>query len=145
MFYSLFKNPLPFQKALQTLFAEFGNASFCLLVTLLSFGMRFGEKLVGIADELLFQGFREEVAMGKGEVLTYDVVERETGASMTLAYTSVTFQPFSAKHGGAQDAMTDVGMWSMAVDAGGIGLADADVVKHGGLLHKLEVDGEGGV
>ena len=99
----------------------------------------FAEEFVGIADDFLLHGHRQHRSVGQGQVLTDDVVERQTGAGVALAHEGMTRQTVLAQHLGPKDAVADVGLGAVAVDAGGVGAADADVVQHGCLAHKVDV------
>ena len=58
---------------------------------------------------------------------------------MALCDKSVTGQAFLAEEVGAQVAVADVGMGAVAVDGGGVGQEDADVMEHGGFLDEIGV------
>jgi len=49
-------------------------------------------------------------------------------------------QAHAVKHASAYDAMQDVGLGAVAMDARCIGAAHAYVVQHRGLLNKLDID-----
>ena len=72
--------------------------------------------------------------------MAHDVGEGEAGSGVPLAHACMALKPLGTQHGCPEDAVADVRMGAMAVDAGCVGLADADVVKHGRLLHELAVD-----
>ena len=59
-----FKQSYPVSETLQPFRPEFRQAALCLLNGFLLLGMRFGEELVGIANQLFFQGDGQEVLVG---------------------------------------------------------------------------------
>jgi len=59
-----FKQSYPVSETLQPFRTEFRQAALCLLNGFLLLGMGFGEELVGIANQLFFQGDRQEVLVG---------------------------------------------------------------------------------
>ena len=59
-----FKQSYPVSETLQPFRTEFRQAALCLLDSFLLLGMGFGEELVGIANQLFFQGDGQEVLVG---------------------------------------------------------------------------------
>lgn len=79
--------------------------------------------------------------MWQWQILRNDVVEGQSGAGMTLADTGVTLrQSLAAQHFSATDAMTNVRLRAVTLNAGSIYADDSDVVKHRSLLYKVAVD-----
>ena len=79
--------------------------------------------------------------MWQWQILRNDVVEGQSGAGMTLADTGKTlWQTLAAQHFCAADAMTNVRLRAMTLNAGSIYADDPDVVKHRSLLYKVAVD-----
>ena len=79
--------------------------------------------------------------MWQWQILRNDVVEGQSGAGMTLADTGVTLgQSLAAQHFSTTDAMTNVRLRAMTLNAGSIYTNDSDVVKHRSLLYKVAVD-----
>ncbi len=79
--------------------------------------------------------------MWQWQILRNDIVEGQSGAGMTLADAGVTlWQSLTAQHFSAADAMTNVWLRAMTLNAGGIYADDSDVVKHRSLLYKVAVD-----
>lgn len=100
---------------------------------------RFAVELVGVTDKLFLNGLRTHVAVREREVLAHDVVDRKSGACVSLAYQrmarkSQTVQQFSTYH-----AMTDVGFGTLAEYAGSMSPEYADVMKHGGFINEFPV------
>ena len=120
--------------------AEFLEGMKGLGIGFLLLGMGLAIELVGIADELLLEGFGDVIESRKGEVALGDLVGGETGAGMSLCYTGMTFQAFAAEDLGTQATMADVGFCTVAEDAGGIGVKDAYIVEHGCLVEELQVE-----
>jgi hypothetical protein len=58
---------------------------------------------------------------------------------MTLADESMTEQTRAVEHLATDDAVQDIGLGAMTVDARSISPAHADVVEHRSLLDKLDV------
>ena len=59
---------------------------------------------------------------------------------MTLADAAVAKKSHAIKHDASQNAMKDIRLGAIAVNAGSIGPAHADVMQHGCLLDKFNVD-----
>lgn len=79
--------------------------------------------------------------MWQWQILRNDVIEGQSGAGMTLADTGVTLgQSLAAQHFSTTDAMTNVRLRAMTLNAGSIYTNDSDVVKHRSLLYKVAVD-----
>lgn len=79
--------------------------------------------------------------MWQWQILRNDVVEGQSGAGMTLADTGVTLgQSLAAQHFSTTDAMTNVRLRAMTLNAGSIYTNDSDVVKHRSLLYKVAVN-----
>lgn len=125
-----------------------------LLDSPLAFGMALAVELVGVADDLLFEGLGHEVLFGERQTLLADVGHGESGAGVALADTRQTLAEggvggtlgrLAAQHLGAEAAVEEIGLAARAEDTGGIGLADADVVEHGGVFEKLAVGAQLGV
>lgn len=79
--------------------------------------------------------------MWQWQILRNDIVEGQSGAGMTLAYTGVTLgQSLAAQHFSTTDAMTNVWLRTVTLYTWGIYADDSDVVKHRSLLYKVAVD-----
>lgn len=79
--------------------------------------------------------------MWQWQILRNDVVEGQSGTGMTLADTGVTlWQTLAAQHFCTTDAMTNVRLRAMTLNAGSIHADDSNVVKHRSLLYKVAVD-----
>lgn len=79
--------------------------------------------------------------MWQWQILRNDVVEGQSGTGMTLADTGVTlWQTLAAQHFCTTDAMTNVRLRAMTLNAGSIYADDSNVVKHRSLLYKVAVD-----
>ena len=77
--------------------------------------------------------------MRKRQLLPNDIIGREPRTRMTFAHPCMLLHTFGSQHLGAQDAVTDVGLCAVTTDARRIALHNANVVQHGGLVHKLAV------
>lgn len=79
--------------------------------------------------------------MWQWQILRNDVIEGQSGASMTLADTGVTLgQSLTAQHFSTTDTMTYVRLHAVTLYTWGIYADDSDVVKHRSLLYKVAVD-----
>lgn len=79
--------------------------------------------------------------MWQWQILRNDIVEGQSGAGMTLADTGVTlWQTLATQHFSAADAMTNIRLRAMTLNAGSIYADDSNVVKHRSLLYKVAVD-----
>jgi hypothetical protein len=58
---------------------------------------------------------------------------------MSLTDTGMTGKPFRTKHTPTDESVTKIRRITMTVDAGRVAPADANVMEHGGFLHKLTV------
>jgi hypothetical protein len=111
-------------------------------------GTRLGVELVGIADELLLEGLRDEEALGDkmGRQQRRTVLAGRYGGEactgMALADASMTLVALTAQQFAANKAVAQVVLAALAEDAWGVTPADADVVEHGRLLEELHVDSE---
>lgn len=110
---------------------------------LVEFG--FGEEFVGKAYHLLFHADGAHIAVGDGEVLTFDFLQREAGTGVALAHKGVARITFGPQEVGTEIAVADVGMLAVAMDAVGIGEKDADVVQKGGFFDELGIEVQFGV
>ena len=110
-----------------------------LVKGLFALGMALGKELVGIADDLLLDGLRLEVARRQGEVLREDVGEGEARAGVPLGHARMAREAFGAQDVGAGYAVLDVGAGTMAMNVGRIGLQYAYIVEHGGLVDELAI------
>ena len=119
--------------------AEFRQTALSLLHGFLLVKACLGEKLVGIADQLLFKCLWQKTLMGEGKVLAYDVIERKSGSCMTLAHTGMTLKALAAQESSAQDAVSYVRLSAVAFYARRIGQEYPKVVKHRSLPHEVFV------
>lgn len=126
-------------------FTELKKAVASLVGSLLNVGTGLGEKFVGKADDLLFEGFGKEVTMWQREILTDDLLTAESSACVALTNASMTFIAFLSHDVGTKDAVTDVGFGTETLDARGVGEEYANIVKHGGFVEKVAVDLELGM
>ncbi len=101
-----------------------------------------GEELISIADDFFLQALGQQVARRvNGQVLSDDLGCREASAGVTFTHPAVTEQAHRIKHLATHDAVQDVGFSAMTMDAWSIGAAHADVMQHGSLLNKLNING----
>ena len=131
-----FKHPLPFLEALYSFLAKLSETFLCLFDTLFFVEMSLAEEFVSIADYLLLHGFRQKILVRQWQLLLLDLLFRNAGTGVALAYPSMSFISFLAQQFGTQSAMTDVWLRTETVNARSIGLEDSDVVKHGCFLYK---------
>lgn len=131
-----FKHPLPFLEALYSFLAKLSETFLCLFDTLFLVEMSLAEEFVSIADYLLLHGFRQKILVRQWQLLLLDLLFRDAGTGVALAYSSMSLITFLAQQFGTQSAMTDVRLRTETVNARSIGLEDSDVVKHGCFLYK---------
>ncbi len=106
------------------------------------FGSAFGEELVGIADDFLFQTLRQEVPWWVNrQMLRDNLGSGDARARVPFTHSPMTEQTHAVEHTPSQDAVQDVRFGAVAVDTRRVGAAHTDVVQHRGLLNKLDVDG----
>lgn len=125
--------------------AECFEASQSLFGCFLSVEMGLAEKFVGIADELLFECFGQEILRGKRKVLSKNGSARDARSGVTLANAGMTWESFGTEHVGTETTVKNIGRGAMAMDAGRIAMKNADVVQQGGFFEKRAVDGQFGV
>ena len=66
-------------------------------------------------------------------------VGREPGARVPLGHSGMAHEALVAQDVAAQDAVGEIGTCAAAMDAWSVGVEDADVVEHGGLVHEFRV------
>ena len=131
-----FKHPLPFLEALYSFLAKLSETFLCLFYTLFLVEMSLAEEFISIADYLLLHGFRQKILVRQWQLLLLDLLFRNAGTGVALAYPSMSLISFLAQQFGTQSAMTDVRLRTETVNARSIGLKDSDIVKHGCFLYK---------
>ena len=120
--------------------SELGEAMLCLTDGLLLLETCLGEELVGIADELFFEGFGQIVLLWQWQVLRNDVLTRQSCSRVALTDPCVALQSLAAQHGCAKYSVTDIGLGAETFDSGRVATDDADIVEHGCLLYELTVE-----
>lgn len=96
-------------------------------------------ELIGIADNLLLDRERYEVAVRQGEVICLDVGERQTRARVSLGHKGVARQTVSAEHVRPNCPVADVWLVTKTINVRRIGADYADVMEHGGLEDEIAV------
>lgn len=134
--YFIFKHSLPFLEALYSFLAKLSETFLCLFDTLFFVEMSLAEEFISIADYLLLHGFRQKILVRQWQLLLLDLLFRNAGTGVALAYPSMSLISFLAQQFGTQSAMTDVRLRTETVNARSIGLEDSDIVKHGCFLYK---------
>ena len=142
---SLFKHFHPMPEPLQPFFSELCQTALSLHHCFLLVEMGLGEKFVGIADHLFLEGFGQEILVGQGEALAYDLLQRQSRASVPFAHTGMALKALLTHHGSSEDAVAYIGFRAVAEDAGSVGAADADVMEHGGFFDEHLVEMQFGV
>jgi hypothetical protein len=79
----------PLFKALNAFRTEGFQAAECSFGGLLYIGMCLTEKLVGVADKLLFEGFRKEIFRGERKVASHNLLSGESCSGVALANAGV--------------------------------------------------------
>ena len=104
-----------------------------------------GVELIGVADELLFEGDGHILPRGQGELLELYLLSGETCPGVAFTHACYPFQPLPAHELCPEITVQQVGGCAVAVNAGCVGQVDAYVVEHGGLGHKIHIDVEAGL
>ena len=103
--------------------------------------MALGEEFIGIANDPFLQGFREQVPDWlNGQMLSNNLLSRDTGTRVPLTHPSMPIQSHCVKHLTTDDTVQDVRFPTVAMDARSIGTAHANVVQHCSFLNKLDIN-----
>ena len=137
---SFFKLLYPFVELGEGSGTELSEGGTGLVNGLFPVELRLGEELVGVADDLLLEGFGTVVLQGKGEVLLPDVLDGDSCAGVARTDTCVAGKAFLQKQFGTEKSVTDVWFRSEALDAVGIAEEDSYVVEHGCLFDEFLVE-----
>ena len=135
-----FKQCFPLQETLQTVLSKLGKALCGLLWGLDFLEIGLAVELISIANQLLFQCFRQEILMRQRQILADDLLFGQSRAGMPLTYAGMPGIAFRAHQLRAQAAVTDIRLCAMAGNAGRVTAKDADVVEHSCLFDKLPVE-----
>jgi len=127
-------------EALHAIFAKLCQTAHSLFWRFYFVGMAFRKELIGVADDLFFERFGQEILVGKGQLLLYNLAPRYSCASMAFANTCMLFVTQLTQELGAYDAVTDVWLVAVTIDSSGITAKDADVVKHGCFLQEIAIE-----
>ena len=130
---------LPFPEALYSFLAKLSETFLCLFDTLFFVEMSLAEEFISIADYLLLHGFRQKILVRQWQLLLLDLLFRDAGTGVALAYPSMSLISFLAQQFGTQSAMTDVRLRTKTHDAGSISHEDSYIVKHRCFLDKLGI------
>lgn len=101
--------------------------------------MRLGIKLIGIANDLLFDGFRPEVSMRKGQVLMLYLACSETCSCVPFCHSSMLRKAFATQNLCSKNAVTYVRLCAETMDGRCIHPNIPDIMQHGGFPKKLFV------
>ena len=96
-----------------------------------------GKELVGEADDFLLNRLWCEFPVWHGQVLSFDVFQRQSGPCMSFADKRVSWESLFAHQLRSDGAMTDVRLSAETLYGWSIASEDTYVVNHGGLLNKL--------
>ena len=105
----------------------------------------FGKELVGETDDFLFDRLWSEFSVWHGEVLSFDVLNRQSGPCMSFADECVSWEPLFTHQLRPDGAMTNVRLSTETLYGRCIAFEDTYVVNHGSLLDKLCVSIQLGV
>ena len=97
-------------------------------------------ELVSIAHQLLLQRLRREILYRQGQLLAFYGFDGQPRSSMTLSHTGMTWKALSTQQFPTDDTMSDIRLRTITEDAGGMTPTDADVVQHGRLFQKLDIN-----
>ena len=103
--------------------------------------MTLREELVGIADDFFLQCLGQEVSWwNDGQMLRNNFVCTDARSRVPLADTAMAEEAYAIENLSANDAVQDIGLGAIAINARSIGAAHADVMQHRGFLDKLYID-----
>ena len=103
--------------------------------------MTLGEEFVGVTDDFFLQSLGQQVARWRdGQVLGYNLFSSDSSSRVALTHAAMTVQPHAVEHLSPQNAVQDIGLGAMTMDAWSIGAAHADIVQHCSFLDKLDID-----
>ena len=101
--------------------------------------MAFAVEFVGIANHFLFYALRTIVAFGDRQFLPLDLFDGNTGTGVPFGNQRMFGQSLSAQQFGAEVAVLDVCMRTVAIDFRCVAVDNSDVVQHSGFFHKAAV------
>lgn len=107
--------------------------------------VRFREKFVGIANQLLLNRHWAHIAVRQRHIQAFYLFERYACACVAFAHERVAWQPLVAHQFCAKVAMFDVVVRAEAENFWCVSSENSDVVEHGGFGHKRRIDAKFGV
>ena len=140
LFAYLLKERFPLAESLHALGTKLLQTLLRLLDGLLAVEVCLAKEFVGITNQFLLQGLRQEVLVRQRQPFAYDLAACESRSRVAFAHPGVALKALSPHQLRSQSTMADVGFRTKALYAGSIGQEDADVVEHGRLFYKLGVE-----
>ena len=103
--------------------------------------MTLGKEFVSVTDDLFLQSLGQQVARWRdGQVLGYNLFSSDSSSRVALTHAAMTVQPHAVEHLSPQNAVQDIWLSAMTMDAWSIGTAHANIMQHSRLLNKLDID-----
>ena len=99
----------------------------------------FGKEIVGVTDELFFDGDGPHVVGGQRQIKLMDIIRADPNPHMAFADETVCRHAAAIQHFTAQDAVADIGMLAITAQPRAVRLQDADVMQHGGIDEKIKI------
>ena len=99
----------------------------------------FGEKLVGIANYLLFDGNRDHIPLRQRQREVPDIIAADAHPDVALAYKSILRQSDAIQQLPSQKTMADIWMFSMAPKPRTIRMHNSNIMQQGSIVDKIQV------
>ena len=96
-------------------------------------GTVLGKKFVGIADDLLFQGFRQHIPWRQRKIVSLDIGFCQPDPHMPLANPCMAGKPHRIEYFPPQVSMADVGLFACAPELRGVCQKNADIGTNMGI------------
>jgi hypothetical protein len=98
-----------------------------------------GKEIVGVTDQLFFDGNGQHVVGGQRQIKLMDIIRADSNPHMTFADETVCRHAAAIQHFTAQDAVADIGLLAIAAQPRAVRLQDADIMQHGGIFDEIKV------
>ena len=102
--------------------------------------LRFRVKLIRKADDLFLQAYRSHISVRDGQLTVNDCLQTKPRTGMPFTHPSVFWKSFQCEQFPSQITVANIGKRAFTGNMGRIGLKNAYVVKHTGLLNKADID-----
>jgi len=98
-----------------------------------------GKEIVGVADQLFFDGNGPHVAGGQRQIKLLDIIRADPNPHMAFADQSKSRQSDIFHHLPAQDAVANIGVPAIAANSRAVCFQDPNIVQHGGICDKFKI------